>query len=129
MSRRTTWTIRALVLGGLAVCAVASVAIKGSTDGLPGVALGSPALLALERTLAFFVGWVLVVLIAAEAWRGRLPLEVSGRGVRYADAPTSQTAIGATDAVLERMDDEIALLRREVVELRALPRRGNKEVA
>ena len=53
----------------------ATVRMGAPVDGLPGVALGSPSMLAIERGLALFVVWLVVLVVLAEAWRGHLPLE------------------------------------------------------
>ncbi len=48
-----------------------------------------PLLLA-ERMLALFAVWLVVIVVIGQAVRGRLPIEISGRGVRYAEAATAQ---------------------------------------
>lgn len=79
--------------GGLALSALINLWIGAPHGGLPGVALGSEALLGVERTAAFFIAWMLALMILAESSRGWLPREISGRGVRYADVPTSQASV------------------------------------
>jgi len=86
-------------------------------DGLPGIALGSEALLAVERTAAFFVAWMLALMILAESCRGRLPLEISGRGVRYADVPTSQAGVQEVRKLIRRLDHELAVQRDDIADL------------
>jgi hypothetical protein len=56
---------------------------SGTPQHVPAVALGSPLLLCLERTLAMFAGVLVLMVVLVEAWRGNLPAEISGRGVRY----------------------------------------------
>jgi hypothetical protein len=101
-----------LVLAGLAASVLVNIWID-LPEGvdLPGVALGSPALLVVERAMAFFAAWLLMLVVVAQAFRGRLPTEISGRGVRYADA---EAVRGAT------MDTEAALhvVRRDITDLR-----------
>jgi hypothetical protein len=79
---------------------------------LPGVALNSPALLVVERGLAFFAAWLLVLIVSAQALRGHLPIEVSGRGVRYAEAGMTQDSLADTRDALRRVDAEVRVLRK-----------------
>lgn len=115
--RRSGLAIRALVPGGLALSLLISLWIDGPPGRLPGVALGSEALLAVERTAAFFVAWLLALMILAESCRGRLPREISGRGVRYADVPTSQAGVQEVRALIGRLNHEIAVQRGEIADL------------
>lgn len=112
--------VSALVTVGLAGSLLVSVSI-GPVDGdwLPGVALESPALLVVERTLAFFAAWLVVLVVGAQALQGRLPTEISGRGVRYADAQSTQATAVETEGSVRAMRDEIAALERTVLELKA----------
>ena len=57
-----------------------------SPHSLPGPALGSHELLWLERTLLFFYGFLLLFLPVVRALEGELPVELSTRGARYAEA-------------------------------------------
>jgi len=85
---------------------------------MPGVALGSVALLIAERAAALFAIWMLVVVVVIRACRGHLPVEISGRGVRYAEAESAQETTASVRAALRVVDDEMRWLRRMVVELR-----------
>lgn len=71
-----------VVLVLLGVCTVVSLA-AGKGARLPAVALGSELLLDLERAIALFAGALLLLVVLTEAWRGNLPTEISGRGVKY----------------------------------------------
>lgn len=84
-SERRKWTVGLLVLVPLAVLIVSS-ALIGATHPYPGIAMGSGAVLVFERALAVWVGWLLILVIGDQAVRGRLPDEMGGRGVKYADA-------------------------------------------
>lgn len=98
-----------------------SVWIEGPYDrALPAVALGSHALLIAERTIAFFAIWLLVLVVAAQALKGRLPIEISGRGVRYADAGETQDGIASTRKALQRLDEETKTLKQDVARLATL---------
>lgn len=105
--------IGVLVLVGVAVSGLTNLFwIDGSSeDALPGVALGSQALLMVERAMAFFAAWLLVLIVVAQAFKGRLPTEISGRGVRYADADAAQAAAADTEAALNVVRRDVAHLR------------------
>ena len=110
--RRLPVAIAVLVLVGLVASALVNVWIEEpAADALPGVALGSQTLLVAERGVAFFAIWLLVM---AQAFKGRLPIEVSGRGVRYADAESAQGAAADTEAALSVLRDDVADLRKAV---------------
>ena len=83
------------------------------------MALGSPAVLIVERVSLLFGVWLAFALVAVEAWRGRLPIEISGRGVRYAEAAAGQEMADRARVALGRHDEDIAALRREIAELGA----------
>ena len=113
--RRLPVAIAVLVLVGLVASALVNVWIEEpAADALPGVALGSQTLLVAERGVAFFAIWLLVLVVMAQAFKGRLPIEVSGRGVRYADAESAQGAVADTEAALSVLRDDVADLRKAV---------------
>lgn len=111
------WVLRLVVIGGLVVSAVAGVTIEPPPGGLPGVALGSAELLTLERTVALFAGWMVLVVVVVEAWRGRLPLEISGRGVRYAELPAAEARAQVVDSTLERLEAESEAQRIDIANM------------
>lgn len=114
--------VAAAVFAGMAVAFVASVQPPVSTDEqLPGVALGSPTLLLVERAIAFFFGWLVLLVVSAHALRGRLPIEISGRGLRYADAEQTQHGVVTTQVALSRIDAEMDAMRSRVSRLEARP--------
>lgn len=63
--------------------------IELPTGDLPGIALGSKAILVVERIAMLFAAWLLGLVVIARALEGELPIEISGRGVRYADVGTA----------------------------------------
>lgn len=71
-----------LLLVLLAVSIFISIC-AGVPTNIPSVALGSSFLLYVERAIALFAGSLLIVVILVEAWRGNLPVEMSGRGLKY----------------------------------------------
>ena len=80
-----------------------------------GCVAGSSARIAgtldVERAMAFFAAWLLVLIVVAQAFKGRLPTEISGRGVRYADADAAQAAAADTEAALNVVRRDVAHLR------------------
>jgi hypothetical protein len=106
-----------LVILGLIAALIAS-AITGPPPGpLPGVALGSEPLLLVERTVAFFAAWLAVLVVVAQALKGHLPIEVSGRGVRYVEASIAEKSQANIEAVVSRHEVEIEALRRGLVKV------------
>ena len=100
------------------IAALITSAITGPSPGpQPGVALGSEPLLLVERTVAFFAAWLAVVVVVAQALKGHLPIEVSGRGVRYVDASTAGKSQANIEAVVSRHEVEIEALRRGLVKV------------
>lgn len=106
--------VRLLVPGGLALALLANLWIETPPAGVPGVAFGSETMLVVERTVALFVAWMLALVILAESWSGRLPLEISGRGVRYAEASATHTSVDVASktlaAVQAQLDDQARLI-------------------
>jgi hypothetical protein len=106
---------------GIPAAAVASLLLGillPTAGDLPAVALGSRELLWAERTLVFFYGFLLFFVPILRAVRGELPVELSARGARYADA--SETALEELEARLseaERLLDETLEFVDEMAEL------------
>jgi amino acid transporter len=83
----------------LAVTLALAVSFTNGTDKLPGIALGSPLVLHLERAAAMLGVLLLVFTVLVYAWKGILPSEISPRGVSYADAKDK------TEATLKALED------------------------
>jgi hypothetical protein len=119
------------VVGGLVASIVAGVfLIEAPGDHLPGVALESESILVIERIAMLFVAWLLTLIVVARSLTGELPIEISGRGLRYADAATAQRGLLDSEGAFERMDRELEQLREAMAvieaahdELKARPRR------
>lgn len=107
----------ALVILGVIGAVIASTATGQPSDPLPGVALGSEPLLIVERAVAFFAAWMLLVVVVAQALKGRLPTEISGRGVRYADADASAATKKSAEEGVRRLDMEIQQLHLALLKL------------
>ena len=73
------------VLGSVTAAVVVAMVIA-TPRTLPGAALGSVLILRVEWAVALFAALLLAIVVLARAWEGRLPSEISGRGVKYADA-------------------------------------------
>lgn len=117
----------ALVIAGLLVGALLS-GLAGPPEGsLPGVALGSVALLLVERAVAFFAAWMIVLVVVAQAARGRLPIEISGRGVRYAEAQPVEDKQATVERASRRHDAEIRQLREAVMRIEKRLRVGHRD--
>lgn len=110
--------VASAVIVGLLGAVTLSVGAGSPTGSLPGVALGSVALLLAERAVALFATWMLAVVVVVRAFRDQLPVEISGRGVRYAEAESVQAKTVCTEDVLRDIDADVRWLRKVVRELR-----------
>jgi hypothetical protein len=106
-----------VVVGVPLAAALVVSGIEGAEHPYPGVALGSAAVLVIERALAVWAVWLLILVVMEKAWAGRLPDEISGRGVKYAGVAgveevrsELQAAIEAQEAATEDTLDRIAAL-------------------
>ena len=85
-----------------------------SPDHLPALALGNRELLWLERTLVLFYGFLLLFVPVLRALAGELPIELSARGARYAEASDAALEVlrDRIDEVEEIVDDAVELVDR-----------------
>jgi hypothetical protein len=110
--------ITVLVFIGLAVSGLVNIWVESPpTATLPSIALGSKALLVAERSVAFFAIWMLVLVVSVQALEGRLPIEISGRGVRYADGEKTHDSLLSTQRMLAALETETKALWRAVEDL------------
>ena len=114
--------VRAGVLGGVVGCLLAGMEPSVPDHGLPGVALGSTLVLSAERVGVLFAVWLFVFVVIARAWRGEMPTEVSGRGVKYADGEGTRESVGAAEAGLRELKFDIEQIRVELMRVEALAR-------
>jgi hypothetical protein len=114
-----TWTTVVVVVGLIASIVAGVFLIPMPTEDLPGIALEAKAILVVERIAVLFGAWLLVQVVVARALLGDLPIEISGRGIRYADARTAQDGLVDSESALDRVDDQFRALRERVVMLEA----------
>jgi len=105
----------------LLACVVITL-LAGVPAKLPAVALGSDALLHVERAIALFVGYLAIAVVLVRSWEGQLPDEISGRGLKYA---ARELKIETREAIAGLRDhaavtsEEIAALRSDLASERA----------
>jgi hypothetical protein len=104
--------VAALVVAGLAISIAAGVFLidRPAVGDLPGIALGSEAILVVERIVMLFGTWLLTVVVLVRALAGDLPVEISGRGVRSAEVATAQQGLLGSEHAFERVDRELEAL-------------------
>jgi hypothetical protein len=98
--------------------AMALSVVSGAPADQPGIALGSSPLLLAERTVALFAIWMAIAVVLIRAFKNQIPVEISGRGVRYAEAEDVRAKGAFTDEALHDVNVEMRWLREAVVELR-----------
>ena len=91
-----------------AAAIVVGIALPTAHD-LSALALGNRELLWLERTLVLFYGFLLLFVPVVRALQGELPIELSTRGARYAEASDD-----AVKALRERLVQTEQLLGRTI---------------
>jgi hypothetical protein len=121
--RLTQTLIRVLI--GTALCAalVTSVVVPVPED-LPAVALRQAGLYRLEVALLVFYGALLLITPAfSGVIRGRLPIEISTRGARFAEEADQSTeaneaAIQELDQIASSLTDDLTEAKAEIEELK-----------
>lgn len=112
LSRRQ-WLYGLLTLGGV-VGAVLLSLLSHNPAKLPGVALGSPALLYLEKAAAGFTAYLLAMVVVVRAFDGDLPSEL--RGLKYA---VSESKTKTADGI-KQLADADAQMRERIDGIEAL---------
>ena len=119
--RKTAWAAALiLVSAGFCPCTACARAAwrqaatgpqppKVTPDPLPAVALGSVVLLHLERALVLLAGFFFVMVVVVRTWRGELPVELSGRGLKYAVQELQESTKDALDALAEEGERELSV--------------------
>jgi len=94
---------------------------EGIPNQLPGITLGSVAILFVLRTLVLFASAVSVVVVFSKALDGHLPIEIGTSGLRYADETGStrhtEQGFGRIDKDQKRQDGNINELTKSMCNL------------
>ena len=124
------------VLVGAALCsAFVACAAAPVPENPPAVAFGQAGLYRLEVALLVFYGCLLLITPAFSGLiRGRLPIEISARGAKFAEeAKESATFNEETIEGLKRATDDLAeglkAANFEIRRLQSAPRRDNTKPA
>jgi hypothetical protein len=113
----------AVAVGAAFVSALLVTLVSGVPHPLPAVALGSEALLYIERGVAVFGALVIAIGLLGRGLRGELPSQYSTTGLGYSEkleraVSGSDSAIAALTARVDRLDEDLAK-RDEVMALMA----------
>lgn len=120
--------VAASVIGGLVTSIVAAVfLIELPADDLPGIALGAEAILVIQRVALLFTVWLLGLVVIARALVGELPIEISGRGLRYADRDLAQHELLEPRAAMRRLQSQVAALSAAVAAVEGADRTVERE--
>jgi hypothetical protein len=107
---------------GVAMIAAVLLAFAASfaagTGKVPGIALGSPLILHVERAAALFAVLLLVFTTLVYAWKGVLPSEISSQGVGYAEiTDKTETTLKELQDASYSSTQALRRTRKEVKEL------------
>jgi hypothetical protein len=102
---------------------------SAGTSNVPGVALGSVVLLVAERTAVLFGIWMAMVVMVVRTFRNQLPIEISGRGIRYAESDEVQGKVLSTGEALGDLDAEMAWIREAILDLQEADARRSHAAA
>lgn len=131
-----------LVIAGAVFVSLALSAASGTPPELPGIALGSPALLHLERALVVGAAIAGSSIFLIRGWVGYFPSKLSTTGAEYANRSTVERVEGvshvAASAIEDLRIDQLAInrtmfgtlndLKRELGEISARSRRRSKRI-
>ncbi len=70
---------------------------------------------------------MVIVVVVVRSFRDQLPIEISGRGVRYAEADEVRVKTESVDDALRVIDSEMRWLRGSVDELREAEKNRGRE--
>lgn len=98
------------IVGLLIVASIVGAAWTAMPDPLPGLAMGSKVVLFTERAATIFAVLFLLALVVIRAVQGKLPQELSGRGVKYAESD-------AVDALRKDINDVLVAMNAQIDEL------------
>jgi hypothetical protein len=103
------------MLGWLAIATLATI-LEGAPTRLPGLALGSVALLHALRIAALFAIGVVIATVLVRASAGSLPTQLSTTGLSYEAEETSETLAALAELQLQ-VDRHDALMERIAIQL------------
>jgi len=94
-----------VVIAAAVFVALVLSAAGGTPSELPGIALGSPALLHLERALIVGAAIAGSSIFLTRGWAGYFPSKLSTTGAEYADRSTVERVEGITHVATSAIDD------------------------
>ena len=97
---------RAVVLVALTATSI-TLALGPSSEiahPLPGVALGSPLVLQLERALIVGAGVAALLVFAARGWAGYFPSKISTAGAEYLEPPDVHHVVQSGNAIYDEFE-------------------------
>jgi len=122
-----------LVTGLMGLLVLAASATRDAPSDLPGIALGAPALLHLERALVVSAVVAGSFIFLVRGWAGYFPSKLSTTGAEYSMRPSAQgtaaTDDSAIDALAEIRTERVAMVRSMRADLRALELKLEAKVA
>jgi hypothetical protein len=126
--------IGAALCAALLVFALVSVPMNAEGDpDLPAAAFAQVGLYRLEAALLVFYGSLLLATPAFSGLaRGRLPIEISMRGAKFAEETDQSTeaakaAIKELESTTESLSEDLAAASIEIEELKGIVRRDNRQ--
>lgn len=116
------------ILIGATLCVAILTAAFAPASALPAVALGQAWLYRLEISLlAFYACLLLITPMFSGLVRGRLPIEISTRGARFAEETNRATAID--EVALGEMEETISYLTQAIANAQIEIKHLNKIVS
>jgi hypothetical protein len=113
-------------LGGLIVALVAAAIVVSLLNSppakLPGAALGSNVVLYIERAAGVFAVLLLGAVVIFRAFQGDLPVELSGRGVKWTPREVTEQVKEDAAAGVDELRQGVVALRDITVESLRLQR-------
>jgi hypothetical protein len=124
MPERCTRTLVRVLIGTALCAAIVASAVVPVPEDLPAVALRQPSLYRLEVALLVFYGALLLITPAFSGLiRGRLPIEISTRGARFAveadqSTESNEAAIRKLEQIASSLTDDLTEAKAEIEELK-----------
>jgi hypothetical protein len=116
------------ILIGASLCVAILTAVFTPASALPAIALGQPWLYRLEVSLLAFYGCLLLITPAYSGLiRGRLPIEISTRGAKFAEETKRYAALD--EVTITEVEETIGDLTQAVASAQIEIKRLNKVVS